>query len=204
MQAGSEPAGIFLGTDSSGFGYSLVSDRLQKTGGVWALRQPITSFLYVSSMLIPALRTLKACSASQRSCAPSQHRCEELSTRLHTYTFRHRLGRGAFGQVFLAEVVDDTAPTFGRKKHGNRLVAVKIIRRAKLEKESTRALARAEAENLRRISEAKSLFFTQLRETFSDGHNLYIVTVSTSHSYLSASDVFTDRTSSLAERCVER
>ncbi|KAL5483381.1 hypothetical protein ACEPAI_8612 [Sanghuangporus weigelae] len=126
-------------------------------------------------MLGPMFASLKT-SVKPKSCAPAQHRCEELSTRLHAYTFRQRLGRGAFGQVYLAEVDDESMSRFSRENHGKLLVAVKVIRRTKLEKESTRALARAEAENLRRISETKSLFFTQLRETFSDAHNLYIVT----------------------------
>ncbi|KAL5504844.1 hypothetical protein ACEPAH_7507 [Sanghuangporus vaninii] len=120
--------------------------------------------------------SLKTSSLKSKSCAPAQHRCEELSTRLHAYTFRQRLGRGAFGQVYLAEVDDESMSRFSRENRGKLLVAVKVIRRTKLEKESTRALARAEAENLRRISATKSLFFTQLRETFSDAHNLYIVT----------------------------
>ena len=106
---------------------------------------------------------LKARSSKQQSRTPAaRHRCEELSSRLHSYTFRRRLGGGAFGQVFLAEVEDDgnTSPKStlpfggGNCKDGKRLTAIKVIRRTKLVKDSTRVLARAEAENLRCIADS--------------------------------------------------
>ena len=95
----------------------------------------------------------------------------ELSASLSEYMLRDKVGHGAFGQVYVAE-------TLGRRSHRSKHVALKVIRRKNLKKESTKRLALTEVANLRHLSSTGSMFFTQLVETFHDDHNLYIVTVS--------------------------
>ncbi|KAH8109934.1 kinase-like domain-containing protein [Phellopilus nigrolimitatus] len=72
---------------------------------------------------------------------------------------------GAYGDVYLAKTVSTGSH-----------VAIKVIRRSKLVKESTKALPLTEVQNLRHLSLAGSPFFTQLHESFCDVYNYYIVT----------------------------
>ncbi|EJD07736.1 kinase-like protein [Fomitiporia mediterranea MF3/22] len=129
---------------------------------------------------LPASLPVKPLPGKKAPYPARLYRCEELSERLPAYIFRKRLGGGAFGQVFLAEFLSPSNQKKSYDKRGNvrrsQLVAVKIVPRARVVKESTRALALAEANNLKCLSETGSLFFAQLRETFCDTHNLYIVT----------------------------
>lgn len=132
---------------------------------------PLSLTLITDTMLtsvLPARLSSKLRSKNGKR-TQNQHRCDELSERLDAFIFRQRIGCGAFGQVFLAETSSS-----GEEK----VVAVKIIRRSKLIRNSTRGFALTEAANLAHISASGSLFFTQLHETFCDAHNLYIVTVS--------------------------
>lgn len=99
----------------------------------------------------------------------------ELSASLSEYMLRDKVGSGAFGQVYVAE-------TLGRRTQRSKHVALKVIRRRNLAKESTKRLALTEVANLKHLSSTGSMFFTQLVETFHDDHNLYIVTVSLGYS----------------------
>ncbi|THH00550.1 hypothetical protein EW145_g7061 [Phellinidium pouzarii] len=100
---------------------------------------------------------------------PSSHsqNSPELNKRLCDYVFHDKLGQGAYGNVLLAKT-----PSAGDKGY----VAVKVIRRSKLVRKSTKALLATEVESLRQLTATGSMFFTQLHEAFCDGHNYYIVT----------------------------
>ena len=95
----------------------------------------------------------------------------ELSASLSEYALRDKVGSGAFGQVYVAE-------TLGRGHQRSKHVALKVIRRKNLVKDSTKRLAISEIDNLKHLSSTGSMFFTQLVDAFHDDHNLYIVTVS--------------------------
>lgn len=109
--------------------------------------------------------------AHRKSEVPTQGaQRTELSASLSEYVLRDRIGSGAFGQVYVAE-------TLGRGQK-NKHVALKVIRRRNLAKNSTRRLAVSEIDSLKHLSSTGSMFFTQLVDAFHDDHNLYIVTVS--------------------------
>ncbi|THG95319.1 hypothetical protein EW145_g7980 [Phellinidium pouzarii] len=102
-----------------------------------------------------------------KNASVHNHDHPELSKRLRDYILYDKLGQGAYGNVLLAKT-----PSAGV----NSFVAVKVVRRSKLVKESTKALLATEVESLRQLTATGSMFFTQLHEAFYDGHNYYIVT----------------------------
>ncbi|KAI5114840.1 hypothetical protein M0805_000200, partial [Coniferiporia weirii] len=119
-----------------------------------------------SLMLPPRVLTRAHGTGNTRLSASSQNSAK-LSERLGGYTFRDGLGSGAFGSVFLAEVLSTSKP---------KRVAVKIVRRSRLTRKSTKDLLVTEVRCLEQLSATGSMFFTQLHEAFCDAHNFYIVT----------------------------
>lgn len=92
-----------------------------------------------------------------------------LSRRLADYTLKRKLGEGSFGSVFLAEQTLNCG--------GRAYVAVKVVRRSKLTKETMKSLIFSEQTTLKYLTNSGSHFFPQLIESFVDPYNYYFTLV---------------------------
>lgn len=91
----------------------------------------------------------------------------QLAKRLKPYVLRDQIGDGGYGSVFLTETYIKGKTSF---------LAMKVVPWKRIAAGASRRIILGEVESLKALADTGSLFFPQIRESFGDFHNLYIVT----------------------------